>query len=76
MGWLPAARRSDVGLQTGHWFILQAYVLVTGSKPGQWDCTSPPPQPGPDRDGSHPGRLGQSTHSRGVTATAFVDLLP
>lgn len=34
-------RNSLAALQTGHWFILQAYVLVTGSKPGQWDCTSP-----------------------------------
>ena len=34
-------RNSLAALQTGHWFILQAYVLVTGFKPGHWDCTSP-----------------------------------
>ena len=29
------------GLQPGQWLTLQAYVLVTGSRPGLWDCTAP-----------------------------------
>jgi hypothetical protein len=29
------------GLQQGQWLTMQAYVLVTGSQPGRWDCTSP-----------------------------------
>jgi hypothetical protein len=28
-------------LTRGRWLTLQAYVLVTGSRPGEWDCTSP-----------------------------------
>jgi hypothetical protein len=33
-------RASLASLVPGNWFILQAYVLVTGSRPGHWDCTS------------------------------------
>jgi hypothetical protein len=28
-------------LQSDQWYTIQAYVLVTGSRPGMWDCTSP-----------------------------------
>jgi hypothetical protein len=28
-------------LTSGQWLTLQSYVLVTGSQPGLWDCTSP-----------------------------------
>jgi hypothetical protein len=28
-------------LKSGQWLTLQAYVLVTGSRAGLWDCTSP-----------------------------------
>jgi hypothetical protein len=31
------------GMSGSQWTILQAYVLVTGSQPGQWDCTSAQP---------------------------------
>jgi hypothetical protein len=36
-------------LQPGQWYILQAYILVTGTNPNytsdrmRWDCTSPNP---------------------------------
>ena len=29
------------GLQPGQWLTLQTYLLVTGSRPGLWDCTAP-----------------------------------
>lgn len=29
------------GLQPNQWLTLQTYLLVTGSRPGLWDCTAP-----------------------------------
>lgn len=38
----PAALLSQIdALTSSQWLTLQAYVLVTGAMPGQWDCTSP-----------------------------------
>ncbi len=37
----PVALAALVQGGTGSWALLQAYALVSGSSPGQWDCTSP-----------------------------------
>jgi hypothetical protein len=38
----PDAMASQLAsLRAGQWLTIQAYVLVTGSRAGLWDCTSP-----------------------------------
>jgi hypothetical protein len=37
----PAVAHELATLKQGQWLTLQAYLLVTGSRPGMWDCTSP-----------------------------------
>jgi hypothetical protein len=42
---LPSRVIGMLGQMSGaQWSILQAYVLVTGSRPGMWDCTSVDPK--------------------------------